>query len=117
MDAMDCLWTHLHGLVPLQEQSALKVLAELLDLETVDLTRTEPDWALLAALPPRLIRRYRVIPLGRTRDHVRVATADPFDFAAFDALRGILGTPIEPVLAAPAGIRMTIRNYSRSPRR
>ncbi len=115
MDAMDCLWAHLRGPIPLQEQSALKVLAELLDLETVDLTRTDPDWALLAALPPRVVRKYRVVPLGRTRDHVRVATADPFDFAAFDALRRILGTPIEPVLAAPAGIRMVIRTYLSAP--
>ncbi len=118
MDAMDCLYTHLDGAIQVDEYATLKVLAGMLDMDVADLERVEPDPVLLAAVPPRLIRRHRVIPLFRTRDAVRVATADPFDFAAFDALRVVFRTPIEPVLAAPGEIRRVIRKYFRvNPRR
>jgi hypothetical protein len=111
MDAMDCLYTHLDGAIQVDEHATLKVMAGLLDMDVVDLDCVEPDPVLFAAVPPRLIRRHRVIPVCRTRDAVRVATADPFDFTAFEALRGVFRTPIEPVLAAPGEIRRVIRQY------
>ena len=112
MDAIECLHTHLHGAIQVDEHATLKVMANLLDMDVVDLNRNEPDPVLLAAVPSRILRRHKIVPLCRTRDSVRVATADPFDFTAFEALRAVFHTPIEPVLAAPAEIRRVIRKYA-----
>ena len=111
MDEMNCLHIYLNGPVRVDEYATLKVMADLLEMDVADLDRFESDPVLFAAVPPRLIRRHRIVPLCRTRDAVRVATADPFDFTAFEALRAVFGTPVEPVLAAPGAIRRAIKRY------
>ena len=50
MDAMDCLWSHIHGAVRSDEQATLHILGDLLDLDVVNLDQIEPDPVLVAAV-------------------------------------------------------------------
>jgi pyruvate,orthophosphate dikinase len=84
---------------------------EQLEMAVVDLREVDIDPALLAAVPPRLIRRHKIIPLDRKGDVLRVAMADPYDFRAFDALRALFPERIEPVLASERQIRGLIRRH------
>src|SRR5690606_20476568 len=68
------------------EEEALAAVAETLGLELVDLTGVEVNLDLLSAFPLKVIHRYGVFPLRRDGDAFVVATGDPFDLYAVDAV-------------------------------
>lgn len=53
-------------------------------------------------------RRHAVLPLERRNGALVVATANPFDGELFESLRGLTGSEIQPVLAAPSDIHRAI---------
>ena len=53
-------------------------------------------------------RRHAVLPLERRNGVLVVAAANPFDRELFENLRGLTGTDVEPVLAAPSDIHRAI---------
>jgi len=53
-------------------------------------------------------RRHAVLPLERKNGALVVAAANPFDRELFENLRGLTGTEISPVLAAPTDIHRAI---------
>jgi general secretion pathway protein E len=53
-------------------------------------------------------RRHAVLPLERRNGVLVVAVANPFDRELFENLRGLTGTDVEPVLAAPSDIHRAI---------
>jgi len=53
-------------------------------------------------------RKHGVIPLERKNGTLVVAAANPFDRELFENLRGLVGSRVEPVLAAPADIHRSI---------
>ena len=53
-------------------------------------------------------RRHAVLPLEKRNGKLVVAAANPFDRELFENLRGLTGSEIEPVLAAPSDIHRAI---------
>ena len=53
-------------------------------------------------------RRHAVLPLERRNGKLVVAAANPYDRELFEALRGLTGSDIEPVLASPSDIHRAI---------
>jgi general secretion pathway protein E len=53
-------------------------------------------------------RRHAVLPLERRDGVLVVATANPFDAELFENLRGLTGSEVRPVLAAPSDIHRAI---------
>ncbi len=53
-------------------------------------------------------RKHAVLPLERKNGALVVAAANPFDRELFENLRGLVGSQIEPVLAAPSDIHRAI---------
>jgi len=93
------------------ERDVLEVLGEQMNFAVVDLSEIEIDKELLKGMPTRLIHKRGLIPIERTDDTLRVATADPHDLAAIDELRMVTGLKVVPVLASEAEIKRLIRQH------
>ena len=83
------------------EDEALCAVGEALGMEFVDLTATEVDVSVLSAFPVKLIHRYGVFPIGRRGRSLVVATSNPFELHALDAISAAVGVSVIPVVAAP----------------
>jgi len=94
-----------------EEREVLRVVGEQMSIPVVDLSEIVIDPALLKSMPARLIHKRQVIPIERTEHTLRVATADPYDIAAFDELRLLTGLKITPVLASESEIQRLIRQH------
>jgi general secretion pathway protein E/type IV pilus assembly protein PilB len=95
------------------EWDVLEVLGEQMSIDVVDLSEKEIDVNLLKTIPPKLVHKRGLIPIEKTEDTLRVATADPYDITAFDELRMLTGhrLKIEPVLASESEIQRLIRQH------
>lgn len=81
------------------ECDALKVLAEEVGLDYVDLRETDVDLAALEGFPQKLIYRQSLFPIGFEDDSIVVATSDPFDLYPLDEASAATGKNIIPVVA------------------
>ena len=93
----------------LTELQLLEVFAEQFHLPLVSLEDRTFDGELLRSLPPRVVYRQRLVPVGRVDGILQVATSDPFDLYAFDDLRLLTGLNIQPVLATRDEIEKVIK--------
>ena len=82
-----------------REEDALKVLADELGMDFIDLKNFQVDSKLVSRFPTTAIFRHEVLPLDSPNGRVRVATSDPFDLEAIDELSSLGGVRIDPVLA------------------
>ena len=101
------------GLV--SESVVRDMLAEMLRVESIDLSRVVPDSAAVALLPEDVARRFRVLPVAfdpATRI-LTMAMADTFDVVARDQVSAMLGGHIEirTLLASEAEIQGAIENF------
>ncbi|MEQ2005795.1 MAG: ATPase, T2SS/T4P/T4SS family [Limisphaerales bacterium] len=95
----------------LTELQLLEVFAEQFHLPLVSLEDRTFDGELLRSLPPRVVYRQRLVPVGRVDGILQVATSDPFDLYAFDDLRLLTGLNIQPVLATREDIEKVIKTH------
>jgi len=93
------------------EEEAWGAIARTLGLEFVDLTKVDPDLSLLEGFPIKLIHRHEVFPIRRERGSVVVATGNPFDLNAIDALSAATGSSVTAVLAFPDEIAKLIKAH------
>ncbi len=94
-----------------KERDVLEIIGEQLSIPVVDLSQIKIDPELLKLIPPKVVHRYRLIPIGKRNGTIQIATANAFDLYAFDELRMLTGTKVEPVLASEAEIQRIIRQY------
>jgi len=93
------------------ERDVLEIIGEQLSIPVVNLDEIEIDQALLELIPSKLVHRCCLFPIDRKNGSIRVATSNPFDLYAFDELRMLTGTKIEPVLATEADIARLIKQH------
>ena len=94
-----------------KERDVLEIIGEQLSIPVVDLSNIEIDPELLKLIPAKVVHRYRLIPIGTHNGTIRIATANAFDLYAFDELRMLTGTKVEPVLASEAEIQQAINRF------
>ncbi|MEZ5563434.1 MAG: ATPase, T2SS/T4P/T4SS family [Gammaproteobacteria bacterium] len=101
------------GLV--SESVVRDMLAEMLRVESIDLSRVVPDAAAVALLPEEVARRFRVLPVAfdPAARILTMAMADTFDVVARDQVSALLGGHIEirTLLASEAEIQGAIENF------
>ncbi len=102
-------------LARLAEQGVLaeRQVAELLAAEfrlplAPDLASTRIPKDALALVSRALAAKYRLIPLQRDGDRLRVAISDPLDTDAIDALRHEVPVPLDLVVAVPSEVTAAI---------
>jgi len=93
------------------EEEALRAVGKTLGLELVDLAAAKIDLTLLEDFPIKLIHRYGVFPLRREGDSLVVATGNPFDLHAVDAVSAATGTSVLPVLALPGELEKLVKTH------
>ncbi len=93
------------------EENALQAVAEALGLETIDLANVEIDRSLLEKFPIKLIHQHQVFPVAWKDDALVVATGDPYDLHALDAVSAATGWSVTPVLAASAELAKLIKTH------
>src|ERR1700685_2627838 len=97
------------GLV--NEEDALKALADALGLKFADLQNVEVDRSLLAKFPTSAIFRHAVLPLARDNGKGRVAISDPFNLEALNELSALSRVRPDPVLARRDDVLQRIKEH------
>ncbi len=93
------------------EEDALKILADELGMEYINLQQTPIDLALLKTFPTSVIYRHALLPYQRRNGSVMVATGDPFDLEALDELSALSGDVFLPVLARKDDVIEMIKSH------
>jgi len=91
--------------------SLSRAIAGTMDLPYADLEAASVTPDVCALLSRRLVVRYRVFPVEYDGRVLKVATSAPYNLRAFDELRALASVEIEPVVAAPDGIRKAIDQH------
>ncbi|MCS6850721.1 MAG: type II secretion system ATPase GspE [Gemmataceae bacterium] len=101
-----------HGIIT--EQQLIQALAQESGLKVVDLNDVKPTPAAIEAVPETMASLYKILPLTYEDGVLTIATADPYNLAALDDLRNLLGfTNVQAVLAPPRLLEDTIhKNYA-----
>lgn len=91
------------------EDQILKALAAQFGMKYVDLTNEKVQKIIdRSALDEGVIKKFHVLPLGKSGGKMRIAIHDPMDLELLDNLRFRLNMDIEPLLASKAQLRQAI---------
>ena len=93
------------------EEDALQAVGEAMGLEFVDLSETDVDLSLLQEFPIKLIHRHGVFPIRLEEGSLVVATGNPFELHALDAVGATTGRSVLPVLALPEELAGLIKTH------
>jgi MSHA biogenesis protein MshE len=97
------------------EEDVLKLFADQLQIEYVDLHHYELNASLIPLLPEIYARRFRALVLGQEGGSLIIGLADPQDINAFDELSKILKRPIKlAVVSELALLKVLDRVYRRT---
>lgn len=92
-------------------EEALALVGRTLGIDTVDLSSADIDLTLLDHFPLKLIHRHEVFPLRKEAGSLVVATGNPFDLNALDAVGAATGLSVVPVLAPPDELSKLIKTH------
>lgn len=93
------------------EEDAYRALADLNNLEFVDLSAIKVDPASLKLVPIKLIFHYRFIPLEERGGQITAAFAEPPAPGEQGNLRLLLGKRLRLVLTTPSCVHSILKNY------
>jgi len=98
------------------EEILTKAVAKQSGLRYVDLDSVAIPDEVLALIPEDLIRRHKILPLGKDNGRLKVAIGDPSDLETMDVLRFRLNTELDFRLASPRKLSARIDDVlSKSP--
>ena len=98
----------------IREDVLVKVLQRVLEIEYVDLRKTDIDEKAVHLITEPIARKYKLIPIGFAENDVsllRVAMVDPQDFYAIDDISIITGLQVEPVISTTLQIEAQIDRF------
>lgn len=85
-----------------------KALAKQFGMEYVDLDETSISQSAQKLIPPELVKKHFVLPLGLDNGRLKIIISDPLDLDLQDLLRFRLNKELECCLASPSKIRTFI---------
>jgi len=93
------------------EEELFKAIGQALGMEFVDLATAKVDASALADFPIKLIHRYSAFPIGRKDRSLVVATGNPFDLHALDAISAAVEMSVVPVVALPDEMARLVKTH------
>ena len=96
----------------IDEDQLMDVLGQQLHLPRVELDNFEVDSDALDLIDEDMARSYNVVPLYTFDDEITVATAEPLNVTAVDAVNRITGRKVQLALATGSQISQCVENYS-----
>lgn len=94
----------------LTEDQLAEALAKQFNLEYVNLDQVEIPQNATKLIPEELIKKHRILPLGKDNGELKIAIKDPMDLDLLDMLRFRLNTELRCCLASPSKIESYINN-------
>ena len=91
------------------EEELLRAVADNMGYEFAELAGLKFDRSLIKTFPLKLVHRYSVYPLRRQEQTLYLATANPFDLHAIDAVGAATGLSVVPVILSPDELAMLIK--------
>ncbi len=95
----------------LDEEEMASFVARQMNLGLISLSDIEIDQDTVRMVPREFALKYLIIPVSRTNRVLTVATADPRNVQALDAIKFIAGCTIKPVVAPESQIRSCLERY------
>jgi len=96
----------------IDEEQLMDVLGKQLHLPRVELDNFEVESDALDLIDEDMARSYNVVPLYTFDDEITVATAEPLNVTAVDAVNRITGRKVQLALATGSQISQCVENYS-----
>lgn len=93
------------------EESLLRALAQMFDLQFVDLDKNPPTREFLAGFPAGILVRHQVVPVMDHDGVVTVAASRVSNTTALDELRLITGKEFQLALATTSEIDRTLKRW------
>jgi len=94
------------------EEQAYRALATVLRLRLADLAKSQIDHEILDGFPAKLVHRYDIFPLGTDENgSLMVATSNPLEIHALDAVSAATAKPVIPIVALPAELGKLIKSH------
>jgi hypothetical protein len=90
------------------KKDILRVVADALNTELVDLESSEFPPGLFNALPAEIARIYRCVPIHDSNDMLKVCLVDPLDSAAVAELANLLKRKVRVVVADPDSVEKLV---------
>jgi len=93
------------------EEDLFRAIGEALGMEFLDLATAKIDASALANFPIKFIHRYSVFPICRKHNSLVVASGNPFDLHALDAISAAVGMSVIPVVALPDELARLVKTH------
>ena len=90
------------GLV--DQDSVTEALAKQFGMEYIDLDNHPISQSTLQLIPEDIIKKHRVLPLGKSNGKLKIIISDPLDLDSLDMLRFRLNSELDCCLASPSKI-------------
>lgn len=95
----------------INEEDLLMLLVKELHIPFINLKKYKIDPGLKIAIPEKVARQYKIIPLSQLENTITVAIADPLNIFALDDLKNITGSTIDVVMSTETEIFAAIEQY------
>jgi general secretion pathway protein E/type IV pilus assembly protein PilB len=93
------------------EEEALRRVGKALGMDYIDLASEKIDIGALKCFPIRLIHRFGVFPIRYDGNSLVVATGNPFDVQAMDAVSAASGKSVIPMVAMPGELTRLVKTH------
>ena len=94
----------------IEEENLTQALAKQAGIKYVDMDHIDIDPETMKLIPDEIIRRHKVLPLGKENGKLKIIIGDPMNLDAMDAVRFRLNTELEPHLGTAEKIRAYIED-------
>lgn len=95
----------------IDKKNLLFILSKDLSIPPVEVSRFKIPDKVLQTISPQIVKKYKIIPVGKLEDTLTVAMGDPLNIFAVDDLQRITGLEINPVLASLEDINNAIEKF------
>lgn len=95
------------------EREIAEAVAQQSGIPFLDLTQEALTSEVVSSVPAALCRRYKLIPVRRTRRHLVVGMLDPQDLIAIDDLGSVTGYSIAPVTVSADALELAFGRFLR----
>lgn len=93
------------------ESSAVRALAETLNIKFVDLNETDIDRSAATDIPSELIHRARVIPVAQQNGRLLLAMANPFDFQTVEHIQILTGKKVDRAICTETDMESAMQTF------
>ncbi|MBI2341197.1 MAG: hypothetical protein HYU98_00475, partial [Deltaproteobacteria bacterium] len=91
------------------ETQILKFIADKLRIPFISLASRKIDSSVVKFVPINLAQKYHFVPVGKEKDVLTIAMADPLDLFALDEIKGVVKCDCEPAFTTPEEVEKAIK--------